>query len=122
MKILAKTNGPTLVCASGDFLDAYKFRLTEYDTQVRGWNNRNLLEIKGFIEDSVSAKDLEILGEEEFIKKYINKKEEPKEEVKVEEPKEEVKVEEPEEVKVEEPEEVKVENFIQKKKKKIRKN
>lgn len=111
MKILAKTTGPTLVCTSGDFLDSYKFRLTEYDTQVRGWNNRNLLEIKGFVEDNVSAKELESLGEEEFIKKYVEKKEE----VKVEEAK-------VEEVKVEEPEEVKVENFIEKKKKKSRKN
>jgi hypothetical protein len=86
MKILAKTTGPTLVCTSGDFLDSYKYRLVDYDIQVRGWNNRNLLEIKGFVEDTVSTKELESLGEEEFIKKYVEKKEEVKvEEAKVEE-------------------------------------
>lgn len=74
MKILAKTTGPTLVCMSGDFLDAYKLRIVEYDNQVRGWNNRNLLEISLFVEENVSNKDLEELGVEEFIKKYSKKK------------------------------------------------
>lgn len=86
MKILAKTTGPTLVCTSGDFLDSYKYRLVDYDIQVRGWNNRNLLEIKGFVEDTVSTKELESLGEEEFIKKYVEKKEEAKVEEEVIEP------------------------------------
>ena len=95
MKILAKTTGPTLVCTSGEFLDSYKVRLVAYDSQVRGWNNRSLLEITGFVEDEVSSEDLEKLGVDEFVKKFINKKE--------------VKVDQSEEVKVDQPEEVKVE-------------
>lgn len=74
MKILAKTTGPTLVCASGDFLDSYKYRLVDYDIQVRGWNNRNLLDINCFIDDEVSSQELDKLGFEEFVKKYNKNK------------------------------------------------
>lgn len=76
MKVLAKTNGSTLVCGSGDFLDSYKLRLVEYDGQVRDWNNRKLLEIALFTEENVSKEELEEIGEEAFIKKYSKKKEE----------------------------------------------
>lgn len=75
MKVLAKTTGPTLVCLSGDFLDAYEYRIVEYDNRVRDWNNRKLLEIKSFIKDD----------EEEPKAEEIKVEEEPKaeEEVKV---------------------------------------
>lgn len=76
MKVLAKTNGSTLVCGSGDFLDSYKLRLVEYDGQVRDWNNRKLLEIALFTDENVSKEELEEIGEEAFIKKYSKKKEE----------------------------------------------
>lgn len=80
MKVLAKTTGPTLVCLSGDFLDAYEYRIVEYDNRVRDWNNRKLLEIKSFIKDEDSEVK-EIKAEEE-----VKVEEEPKaEEVKVEE-------------------------------------
>jgi len=76
MKILAKTTGPTLVCLSGDFLDAYEYRVVEYDTRVRDWNNRNLLDIKSFIDDK----------EEQPKVEQAKVEEQPKvEEVKVEE-------------------------------------
>ena len=86
MKILAKTTGPTLVCLSGDFLDAYEYRVVEYDTRVRDWNNRKLLDIKSFIDDKEEVK-----VEEEPKVEEVKVEEEPKvEEVKVEEePKEE---------------------------------
>lgn len=80
MKVLAKTTGPTLVCLSGDFLDAYEYRIVEYDNRVRDWNNRKLLEIKSFIKDEDSEVK-EIKVEEE-----VKVEEEPKaEEAKVEE-------------------------------------
>lgn len=60
MKILAKTVGPTLVCLSGDFLDAYEYRVVEYDTRVRDWNNRKLLDIKSFIKDKEEAPKVEV--------------------------------------------------------------
>lgn len=98
MKILAKTKGPTLVCSSGDFLDSYKYRLVSYDPQVRGWNNRDLLEISGFVNDLADPADLEVLTLEGFLKKWADKPEaeevqpEVKTEVEeVEEPKIEVK-------------------------------
>lgn len=91
MKILAKTKGPTLVCSSGDFLDSYKYRLVNYDPQVRGWNNRDLLEISGFVDDMAKNEDLEEMGLDAFLKKWAEKSEPKAEEPKVEEP----KVEEP---------------------------
>lgn len=98
MKILAKTKGPTLVCSSGDFLDSYKYRLVNYDPQVRGWNNRDLLEVSGFVNDLADPRDLEVMTLEGFLKKWADKPEveEVKPEVKteveeVEEPKPEVK-------------------------------
>ena len=63
MKILAKTVGPTLVCLSGDFLDAYEYRVVEYDTRVRDWNNRKLLDIKSFIKDNEEAPKVEVAEE-----------------------------------------------------------
>ena len=81
MKILAKTVGPTLVCLSGDFLDAYEYRVVEYDTRVRDWNNRKLLDIKSFIKDK----------EETEVAEQPKVEEEPKvEEVAEEAPKVEV--------------------------------
>lgn len=80
MKILAKTVGPTLVCLSGDFLDAYEYRVVEYDTRVRDWNNRNLLDIKSFIKD-----DGEEIKEETPAPKIEVKEETPAPEVEVKE-------------------------------------
>ena len=76
MKIVAKTKGPTLVCSSGDFLDSYKYRVVPYDPQVRGWNNRNLLDVKGFVEDSSKVEDLDKLGADAFLKKWSKIKQE----------------------------------------------
>lgn len=84
MKIVAKTKGPTLVCSSGDFLDSYKYRVVAYDPQVRGWNNRNLLDVKGFVEDSSKVDDLEELGIDAFLKKWSNIKQAAEVEVKQE--------------------------------------
>lgn len=85
MKILAKTVGPTLVCLSGDFLDAYEYRIVEYDTRVRDWNNRNLLDIKEFIKDESEENPKDTVL---FVKEEPKVEEEPKaeEEPKVEEP------------------------------------
>jgi len=85
MKILAKTVGPTLVCLSGEFLDAYEYRVVEYDTRVRDWNNRKLLDIKEFIKDGEKAEEPKVEVEEVI--------EEPKVEVAevIEEPKAEEK-------------------------------
>lgn len=77
MKILAKTVGPTLVCLSGEFLDAYEYRVVEYDTRVRDWNNRKLLDIKEFIKDGEKPEEPKVEVKEEVI-------EEPKAEVKEE--------------------------------------
>lgn len=88
MKILAKTTGPTLVCLSGDFLDAYEYRVVEYDTRVRDWNNRKLLDIKSFIKDDGEAD----APKTEEVKEVVE--EAPKPEIK-EEVKEEVKEEQP---------------------------
>lgn len=80
MKILAKTTGPTLVCLSGDFLDAYEYRVVEYDTRVRDWNNRKLLDIKSFIDDKEEPKDTVLLVKEEPKVEEVKVEEEPKEE------------------------------------------
>lgn len=78
MKVLAKTTGPTLVCLSGDFLDAYEYRIVEYDNRVRDWNNRKLLEIKSFIKDEDSEVK-EIKSEEEVkVEEELKTEEEPK--------------------------------------------
>ena len=82
MKILAKTTGPTLVCLSGEFLDAYEYRVVEYDTRVRDWNNRKLLDIKEFIKDKEEPK-----AEAEPVEEPKAEVEEVSEEPKVEEKK-----------------------------------
>lgn len=97
MKVLAKTTGATLVCASGDFLDSYKYRIVEYDNQARDWNNRNLLDIKAFIPENVSNDELNEIGLDAFIVKYVKVtkaevKEEEKAKPEVKEEEEEVPV------------------------------
>ena len=49
MRILAKTKGPVLLCENGDFLDAERYRIVEYDRHVRDWNNKEMLDIKNKI-------------------------------------------------------------------------
>lgn len=86
MKILAKTTGCTLVCSNYNFLDAYKYRLVEYNAQVRDWNNRGLLDVECFVEDSVNDSELDDLGFDEFVKKYNpEKKAEPEAKAEAEE-------------------------------------
>ena len=104
-KILAKTTGATLVALSGDFLDSYKYRIIEFDNRVRDWNNRKLLDIKMFLEDSVDVSELDSLGLDAFLAKYEKGKKDVKEE-KVEEKVEEKAEEKVEEVKEEEKVEV----------------
>ena len=79
MKILAKTVGPTLVCLSGDFLDAYEYRIVEYDTRVRDWNNRKLLDIKSFIKDGEEAPKEEVTeAEKEEVAEAEKEERKPK--------------------------------------------
>lgn len=77
MKILAKTVGPTLVCLSGDFLDAYEYRIVEYDTRVRDWNNRKLLDIKSFIGDDQKVE--QPVEEVKEVEKLVEEVEQPAE-------------------------------------------
>lgn len=84
MKIVAKTKGPTLVCSSGDFLDSYKYRVVAYDPQVRGWNNRDLLDVKGFVIDAAINSELQEMDVDAFLKKWDKAEPEVKEEIKPE--------------------------------------
>lgn len=84
MKIVAKTKGPTLVCSSGDFLDSYKYRVVAYDPQVRGWNNRDLLDVKGFVIDAAINSELQEMDIDAFLKKWDKAEPEVKEEIKPE--------------------------------------
>lgn len=83
MKILAKTVGPTLVCLSGEFLDAYEYRVVEYDTRVRDWNNRKLLDIKEFIKDGEKAEEPKVEVAEVIEEPKVEVKEEVTEEKRV---------------------------------------
>lgn len=84
MKIVAKTKGPTLVCSSGDFLDSYKYRVVAYDPQVRGWNNRDLLDVKGFVIDAAINSELQEMDVDAFLKKWDKAEPEVKEAIKPE--------------------------------------
>lgn len=78
MRILAKTKGPVLLCENGDFLDAERYRIVEYDRHVRDWNNKEMLDIKCYVSPEATDDELKKIGVDEFAKKYdINKKAEP---------------------------------------------
>lgn len=82
MRILAKTKGPVLLCENGDFLDAERYRIAEYDRHVRDWNNKEMLDIKCYVSPEATDAELKRIGVDEFVKKYdINKKAEPEVEV-----------------------------------------
>jgi len=101
MKIVAKTKGPTLVCSSGDFLDSYKYRVVAYDPQVRGWNNRDLLDVKGFVIDAAINSELQEMDVDAFLKKWDKAEPEAKPETEPEvEVKQEAEVEAEPEVEV----------------------
>lgn len=112
MKFLVKAKkGNTLIGRDrSKFLDEFRFRVYDNESDVREWDSRKLIEIKAVLNDEATDDifknyffDKGDNGVAEFVKKYSAKAEKP-EEPKVEEPKvEEPKVEEPKQVQPENP-------------------